>query len=289
MTRLFFCVLLSVATAHGATIDLGDVAADDVTFQNVTENNWLPTEYTPRAITAEFGVATTTRGIEISGGWHLEGKYHTETPNGEERSSLAMTMEGHEITGVFIDFATDGRLRGTRTLDASMSWAANDSAGSHRQVFSIPGGTSAAQTFATYVPTATADAIDLTIDMLLAAPYQSVIGVKNITIIADLLPDPLPGDANGDRRTDAEDLNLLALNWKQHTATGDLTGDSFVDANDLNELALNWNVDAKYPRLPAAAMSAAVPEPAGLVLMWLCLLRLSSSFRRSIPASRSSC
>ena len=75
----------------------------------------------------------------------------------------------------------------------------------------------------------------------------------------DVMALPLiPGDANGDGRVDAQDLNSVGINWQmdgKEWADGDFNGDSRVDASDLNILALNWLTDSDE------VANGAVPEP----------------------------
>ena len=97
------------------------------------------------------------------------------------------------------------------------------------------------------------------------------------------IPD-VSGDANGDGKVDAADLNILALSWQESVAasTGaDFTGDGFVDAADLNELALNWQfgvsgVDEISEAIKASA--AVVPEP-GVATLIVGLLSLLATRR----------
>ena len=88
------------------------------------------------------------------------------------------------------------------------------------------------------------------------------------------------GDANLDGRVDAEDLNILALNWQQAVVgftDADFDGNGFVDAADLNLLALNWQFGVPEGEAPSAAaldmtsveaaVPGSIPEPTtGLVL-----------------------
>lgn len=70
------------------------------------------------------------------------------------------------------------------------------------------------------------------------APSGWIFGLDNVA-----LRTLTHGDANGDGRVDAADLNMLALNWRSTDKTwalGDFTGDGLVNAADLNLLALNW-------------------------------------------------
>ena len=100
-------------------------------------------------------------------------------------------------------------------------------------------------------------------------------------------PPGTPGDANGDGRVDAVDLNILALSWQQEVvpATGaDFNGDGFIDAGDLNELALNWQSGVSgVLEISARAATVSVPEPS-VMLSWgaggLILLRRRPRRRR---------
>lgn len=74
------------------------------------------------------------------------------------------------------------------------------------------------------------------------------------------------GDANLDGTVDRVDLNLLALNWQgtdKVWSQGDFTGDGEVNASDLMTIGLNWQ--------QTNLRDAAVPEPAGLMLVCLAL------------------
>ena len=88
----------------------------------------------------------------------------------------------------------------------------------------------------------------------------------------------LPGDANLDGRVDANDLNVVALNWRQNVVgwcDGNFIADGVVDARDLNQLGINWLQDvsgdevaaagAREPRAPlanrvVAEIAAAPPD-----------------------------
>jgi hypothetical protein len=77
----------------------------------------------------------------------------------------------------------------------------------------------------------------------------------------------IPGDATLDRFVDEADLAWLADGWKVYPPAGDpflweeadFTGDGYIDEADLALLADNW----KQP----FSQAAAVPEPAGILLM----------------------
>jgi hypothetical protein len=87
------------------------------------------------------------------------------------------------------------------------------------------------------------------------------------------------GDANLDRQVNSTDLNALALNWRRTNADswsqGDFNGDSIVNAADLNALALNWRSGVNV-----AAASAAVPEPAGMALLYVGAFLATLTLRR---------
>lgn len=70
------------------------------------------------------------------------------------------------------------------------------------------------------------------------------------------------GDANLDGTVDAQDLNLVALNWQRSDATswaqGDFSGEGKVDATDLNRLGIHWQREVN--------VAASVPEPSAFAL-----------------------
>ena len=87
---------------------------------------------------------------------------------------------------------------------------------------------------------------------------------------------PIMGDANGDRKVDSEDLNILAVTWQQAVAASteaDFSGDGIINAVDLNLLTLNWQFGADQPSLIsldtafAEALASSVPEPGTLTLL----------------------
>ena len=100
--------------------------------------------------------------------------------------------------------------------------------------------------------------------------------VVGLALTESHVPDPWPGDVDGDGHTDVSDLNVMALNWQGSGKTkeqGDLTGDGSVNAADLNILALNWQTWRD-------GMPAAVPEPASLALVLSAFLLLLIRRRR---------
>ena len=80
----------------------------------------------------------------------------------------------------------------------------------------------------------------------------------------------LNGDANLDGTVDAQDLNAVGQNWlgeNKTWSTGDFNGDDKTDAQDLNAVGQNWLQVA-----PAAAATAAVPEPSSISLLVFAVL-----------------
>ena len=93
-------------------------------------------------------------------------------------------------------------------------------------------------------------------------PVYVISGVLTVS----LAPPPIPGDADGDRDVDADDITIVASYWLQTIeggfSVGDFDGNGVVDGIDATILATNWT-----------GPLAAVPEPPTLVgLLVLCLL-----------------
>jgi hypothetical protein len=78
----------------------------------------------------------------------------------------------------------------------------------------------------------------------------------------------LYGDTDLNGTVDVTDLNIVGISWSNQDVNewslGNFGG-SGVAADDLNRLALNWQQSST----PLAASQAAVPEPAGLTLMFI--------------------
>ena len=91
----------------------------------------------------------------------------------------------------------------------------------------------------------------------------------------------LTGDLNHDNIVNAQDLALVSSNWLSTggSATGDVNGDGIVNAQDLALISSNW-LQAN------AGNSAAVPEPAGLLLSALAVVGLGFANRRVHAISR---
>ena len=79
----------------------------------------------------------------------------------------------------------------------------------------------------------------------------------------------ISGDANLDFRVNAQDLNILGLNWREsgkHLSwcDADFDGDHMIGASDLNEIGLNWQrsaapLAARPPRAPLQASATRAP------------------------------
>ena len=113
------------------------------------------------------------------------------------------------------------------------------------------------------------------------SPWQ---GAETVWVVGlALTPEDVvdvPGDANGDGRVNAADLNILGGNWQMEVtggiADGDFNEDGFVNATDLNILGGNWQFGV------AEALNASVPEPASqMVLLVGCFAALLIRRRRT--------
>ena len=85
---------------------------------------------------------------------------------------------------------------------------------------------------------------------------------------SDGIPDPIPGDIDGDGFVGLSDLDILLSYWNQNVPKGDISkgdlagiGDGFVGLSDLNVILNNWNTSR-----PPADGSTVVPEPVTFVL-----------------------
>ena len=81
-----------------------------------------------------------------------------------------------------------------------------------------------------------------------------------------LLTAALPGDANGDRKVDLNDLTIVLASYNQsgNWGAGDFNGDGKVNINDLTIVLTHYN--QTFAGLSAGGL-AAVPEPAGAMLL----------------------
>lgn len=75
---------------------------------------------------------------------------------------------------------------------------------------------------------------------------QSDEGTFRLTVESAGVVEPAcPGDVNGSRSVDVDDLNEVLSAWQMSLPAGvgpELTGDGVVDVDDLNEVLSNWQV-----------------------------------------------
>lgn len=115
-----------------------------------------------------------------------------------------------------------------------------------------------------------------------ALSQNEVLG--NFEVGPDAINVGVPGDANGDGKVNAADLNVLGGNWQMEVANGiadgDFNEDGSVNAADLNILGGNWQFG-----VGEAALNATVPEPGTGSLLLLLMLLLGPLGRRFMRLS----
>ena len=116
-----------------------------------------------------------------------------------------------------------------------------------------------------------ADDIDLLLDEVLAGTNDAAFDLTSDGLVdgddsdewVQVIKETEYGDSTLDKRIDGADLSLMAAKWLEPTGMGwldgDFTGDGAVDVFDLAVMASNYRL--------AAAGSAHVPEPTGLLLL----------------------
>lgn len=87
-----------------------------------------------------------------------------------------------------------------------------------------------------------------------------------------VLPELVPGDANGDGKVDGSDVTVLAGNWQVLSGAtwsmGDFNGDGRVDGSDVTILAGNWQSGV-------STSAVSIPEPSIFVLLLAAMVGLS--------------
>ncbi len=88
-------------------------------------------------------------------------------------------------------------------------------------------------------------------------------------LVAGAVRNFLDGDVNFDGQVDIFDVNAVSANWAGTTSpSGDANLDAAIDIFDINMISSNWNSMGFGPGGAAEGSgAAAVPEPAGLLLM----------------------
>lgn len=108
-----------------------------------------------------------------------------------------------------------------------------------------------------------------------------------------IIPETIPGDANGDGMVNGADVTIIADNWQQSGSSGplmgDLNNDGIVDGSDVTILADNWGycgtsyhsskIGMKTQNLTPG--STAVPEPASWILLFLAVGSVALLFKRT--------
>ncbi len=57
---------------------------------------------------------------------------------------------------------------------------------------------------------------------------------------AEIITPKLPGDVDGNKVVDIDDLSLLLINWKKNYPQADFVKDNIIDIDDLSILLVNW-------------------------------------------------
>ncbi|HBO43337.1 MAG TPA: hypothetical protein DD670_05270, partial [Planctomycetaceae bacterium] len=95
-----------------------------------------------------------------------------------------------------------------------------------------------------------------------------------ILVLETSMPEPIPGDADGDGRVDDLDAKALAANWGQTGgwAQGDFNNDGLINALDASILAAHWGHGIPTEQ---GNPSTAVPEPTVLAMLAFYLVLLA--------------
>jgi hypothetical protein len=105
---------------------------------------------------------------------------------------------------------------------------------------------------------------------------DNVLIMEGITFERTLIPTGTPGDVDGDMDVDMDDFAIIQGHFQQPATMrteGDLNGDEVVDFRDFRQ----WK--SNFPT-PAPGGSAAIPEPATVLLAGLAIAGLAAVRRR---------
>jgi hypothetical protein len=111
----------------------------------------------------------------------------------------------------------------------------------------------------------------------LASPVRYGYGLDYMLLVP--VPEPIPGDTNGDGHVDQTDAATVATHWGMSGMSwsdGDFNGDGVVNAADASILAANWG--------HGTSEAGAVPEP-GVIMLVVALGGFVMAHRRREQAS----
>lgn len=113
---------------------------------------------------------------------------------------------------------------------------------------------------------------DSNVDLADQDEWRSIAATEN-----GFADDYLEGDANLDGFVNANDLNIVGINWQRNTgpwSKGDFDASNSVDATDLNVVGINWQQSLPIP-------AQTVPEPNAFASICVGLLLLGLKRRRT--------
>ncbi len=173
------------------------------------------------------------------------------TDGGLVRVAETLTIDNNGDGDSFINMATGGMLAITGDADDSLV-----------EFLGLVEGTDAIR-YWDYSISDWADITGATYDDDYTLSYLTEGDLAGYTVLTASVPAPtVAGDANHDGVVDAVDAAVLAKYWQTESGAfwgmGDFNGDGVVNDLDATLLAANWTSSA----------NAAVPEPAGVALLW---------------------
>ncbi len=271
VVALLLCVL-SWTTARGATIDFFDSSqvathvASGVTSDTISSNGYLFTYTRDKLFTGGLGGGPIGRAERVSWPAGVEAQAVTTPPPGVTDYKARITLQ--RVDGDVFDLTafTFSLLGNTSATGASLEImpllngedAFNDplyfnASGNYGMFFSYDefsspihlGNTTPLKGFDTYK-------IGLFVDF----------AMRGLTLVDRTVPEPVPGDTNGDRAVDIHDLNNVRNNFGEAGAgiVGDTAPfDGLVNIIDLNAVRNHFGEVSPSP----------VPEPSTWILLAL--------------------